>query len=47
MLTSRILKFLIEQSTKKPEEYAKFYADYGLFLKEGIIVNHDQNEKVS
>lgn len=46
VITSRILKFLIEQSNKKPDEYEKFYVDYGIFLKEGIIVNHDQNEKV-
>ncbi|XP_065170658.1 heat shock protein 75 kDa, mitochondrial [Atheta coriaria] len=45
VLTSRILKFLHDQSKKSPEEYLKFYADYGLFLKEGIITNHNQTEK--
>ncbi|XP_017787134.1 PREDICTED: heat shock protein 75 kDa, mitochondrial [Nicrophorus vespilloides] len=45
VLTNRILKFLLDKATKNPEEYDKFYTDYGLFLKEGIIVNHDQNEK--
>nr|XP_022908396.1 heat shock protein 75 kDa, mitochondrial [Onthophagus taurus] len=45
VLKTRVLRFLLDQSKKKPEEYEKFYADYGLFLKEGIIVNHDQQEK--
>lgn len=45
VLTSRILKFLVDQSKKNPQEYEKFYVDYGLFLKEGIIINHDQMEK--
>lgn len=45
VLTSRVLRFLQEQAKKHPEEFEKFYTDYGLFLKEGIITNHDQNEK--
>lgn len=31
------MKFLLEKSTKEPEEYAKFYADYQIFLKSGIV----------
>ncbi|GJQ69555.1 putative histidine kinase-like ATPases [Trypoxylus dichotomus] len=46
VLTRRILKFLSDEMKKKPEEYEKFYADYSLFLKEGIMMNHDQSEKV-
>ncbi|KAG7204643.1 hypothetical protein KM043_005058 [Ampulex compressa] len=45
VLTARIVKYLIERSTKQPEEYNKFYKEYGLFLKEGIITSYDQNEK--
>ncbi|KAK9878893.1 hypothetical protein WA026_003722 [Henosepilachna vigintioctopunctata] len=45
VLTGRILKFLQEQQSKKPDEYEKFYNDYGIFIKEGIITNHDQLEK--
>ncbi|XP_044761878.1 heat shock protein 75 kDa, mitochondrial [Coccinella septempunctata] len=45
VLTGRVIKFLQEQQTKKPEEYEKFYNDYGIFIKEGIITNHDQLEK--
>ncbi|XP_046624593.1 heat shock protein 75 kDa, mitochondrial [Neodiprion virginianus] len=45
VLTSRILRFLYERSTKQPEEYEKFYKDYGLFLKEGVVSSYDQQEK--
>ncbi|XP_063710038.1 heat shock protein 75 kDa, mitochondrial [Culicoides brevitarsis] len=45
VLTNRVLRFLHDRSTKEPEEYLKWYADYGLFLKEGIVTSHDPNEK--
>lgn len=45
MLTTRIIRFLIERSNKQPAEYEAFYKDYGLFLKEGIVTSYDQNEK--
>ncbi|XP_015595087.1 heat shock protein 75 kDa, mitochondrial [Cephus cinctus] len=45
VLTSRILRFLIEKSTKQTEEYNQFYKDYGLFLKEGIVTSYNQKEK--
>ncbi|XP_076298767.1 TNF receptor associated protein 1 [Lasioglossum baleicum] len=45
VITMRVLKFLNERSQKQVEDYNKFYKDYGLFLKEGIVTSHDQNEK--
>ncbi|XP_005184511.2 heat shock protein 75 kDa, mitochondrial [Musca domestica] len=45
VLTTRIIRFLIERSNKQPAEYEAFYKDYGLFLKEGIVTSYDQNEK--
>ncbi|CAH0552624.1 unnamed protein product [Brassicogethes aeneus] len=45
VLTTRVLKFLLDQLKKNQAEYEKFYVDYGLFLKEGIITNHNQTEK--
>lgn len=44
-MTARVLKFLYEKSTKDPVNFEKFYKDYGLFLKEGIVTTHDQKEK--
>lgn len=45
VLTARVLKFLFDKSQKDPEGYEKFYKDYGLFLKEGIVTTQDQPEK--
>lgn len=45
VLTNRVLRFLHDRSTKEPENYDKFYKDYGLFLKEGIVTSQEPNEK--
>lgn len=45
VLTSKVLKFLYDKSVKDPESYEKFYKDYGLFLKEGIVTTQDQPQK--
>ena len=46
VLTNRILRFLHDKSQKDKGEYERFYRDYGIFLKEGIITSHEQLEKV-
>ncbi|RZF48544.1 hypothetical protein LSTR_LSTR011159 [Laodelphax striatellus] len=45
VLTNKVLRFLNEKSTQQPLEYAEFYKDYNLYLKEGIVTSQDQNEK--
>lgn len=45
VLTNRLLRFLHDRSVKAPAEYDRFYLDYGIFLKEGIITSTDQQEK--
>ncbi|KAJ8958321.1 hypothetical protein NQ318_017467 [Aromia moschata] len=45
VLTTRVVKFLQDQLKKNQSEYEKFYQDYGLFIKEGIITNFNQTEK--
>ncbi|KAL7010873.1 hypothetical protein ACKWTF_013988 [Chironomus riparius] len=45
VLTSKVLKFLYDKSVKDPESYEKFYKDYGLFLKEGIVTTQEQPQK--
>lgn len=47
VLTNRVLKFLNDEAKKRPDEFDKFFTDYGIFLKEGIIINQSQSEKVS
>lgn len=46
ILTARIIKFLNDKSSKEPEEYGKFYADYHIFLKRGIISTQNQEATV-
>jgi TNF receptor-associated protein 1 len=45
VLTNRVLRFLHEKSTKDAAEFDKFYKDYGMFLKEGIVTTNEQFEK--
>ncbi|XP_055382259.1 heat shock protein 75 kDa, mitochondrial [Condylostylus longicornis] len=45
VLTNRVLRFLQERATKDPVEYEKFYRDYNMFLKEGIVISEEHREK--
>lgn len=45
VLTTKVLRFLQERSTKQPGEYEAFYKEYGLFMKEGIVTSQDHREK--
>lgn len=45
ILTNRILRHLQDRAVKQPTEYDAFYDDYKIFLKEGIIVTEQQNDK--
>lgn len=46
VLTNRVLKFLGDKAKKDPEKYMKFYNDYGLFFREGIVTTHEQEMRV-
>ncbi|OWF52890.1 heat shock protein 75 kDa, mitochondrial-like [Mizuhopecten yessoensis] len=45
VLTSRILKFFQDCAKKDVASYAAFYDDYGLFFREGIVTEHDQDTR--
>lgn len=45
VLTNRVLRFLHDRAVKEPDNYDKFYKDYGLFLKEGIVTSNEPQEK--
>lgn len=47
VLTNRLLKFFQERAKKDSEKYAKFYEDYGLFFREGIVTTPEQEIRVS
>ncbi|XP_069859730.1 heat shock protein 75 kDa, mitochondrial [Dipodomys merriami] len=45
VLQQRVIKFFIDQSKKDAEKYAKFFEDYGLFMREGIVTSAEQEVK--
>ncbi|XP_076998090.1 heat shock protein 75 kDa, mitochondrial isoform X2 [Tamandua tetradactyla] len=45
VLQQRLIKFFIDQSKRDTEKYAKFFEDYGLFMREGIVTTTEQEEK--
>lgn len=46
VLQQRLIKFFVDQSKKDAETYAKFFEDYGLFMREGIVTTAEQEVKV-
>ncbi|XP_064172157.1 heat shock protein 75 kDa, mitochondrial [Anguilla rostrata] len=45
VLQQRVIRFLLDQSRKEPEKYARFFEDYGLFMREGIVTTSEQDVK--
>ncbi|XP_072415803.1 heat shock protein 75 kDa, mitochondrial [Chiloscyllium punctatum] len=45
VLQQRLIKFFLDQGKKEPEKFIKFYEDYGLFLREGIVTTTEQDVK--
>uniref|UniRef100_A0A8C1D7Z9 TNF receptor-associated protein 1 n=1 Tax=Cyprinus carpio carpio TaxID=630221 RepID=A0A8C1D7Z9_CYPCA len=45
VLQQWVIRFLLDQSKKDPEKYARFFDDYGLFLREGIVTKAEQSVK--
>ncbi|NXW55803.1 TRAP1 protein, partial [Eurystomus gularis] len=45
VLQKRLIKFFIDQSKKDPEKYAKFFEEYGVFMREGIVTIAEQPVK--
>ncbi|UFS69609.1 molecular chaperone HtpG [Geomonas sp. RF6] len=45
-LVSKILSTLAEMKEKEPEDYLKFYAEFGVVLKEGVHFDHANREKI-
>ncbi|KAI0219003.1 Heat shock protein 75 kDa, mitochondrial [Lamellibrachia satsuma] len=45
VLTNRLLKFFLERAKKDPAMYLKFYEDYGLFFREGIVTTPEQEQR--
>ncbi|NXH14524.1 TRAP1 protein, partial [Bucco capensis] len=45
VLQKRLIKFFNDQSKKDPEKYAKFFEEYGVFMREGIVIIAEQDVK--
>lgn len=47
VVVNRFIRFLHDRSQKEHDSFMKFYGDYGIFLKEGIITEPEQMIKVN
>ncbi len=47
VLTKRVIKHLEEKAKKSPEDYGKFWKDFGNFLREGIATDHENREALA
>uniref|UniRef100_A0A0P4W2A5 Heat shock protein 75 kDa, mitochondrial n=1 Tax=Scylla olivacea TaxID=85551 RepID=A0A0P4W2A5_SCYOL len=45
VIQNRVIRFLFDKSRKDTENYNKFFTDYGIFIKEGILSAQEQLEK--
>jgi TNF receptor-associated protein 1 len=46
VITKRFLKFLEEEAEKRPDAYAEFYREFGLFLKEGAALDFSHKDQL-
>jgi len=47
VITRRFLKFLGEQATKDAEKYNDFFADFGIYLKEGVTSDYAYRDEIA
>ena len=47
VLTKRFLKFLGEQAKEDPEKYNGFFAEFGIYLKEGATVDYTYRDEIA
>jgi TNF receptor-associated protein 1 len=47
VITKRFLKFLDEEAKGRPESYASFYKEFGVFLKEGAALDFTHKEALT
>jgi len=47
VITNRFLKFLDEEAKNRPEAYAEFYKEFGVFLKEGAALDFSHKDQLT
>ena len=46
-LVKRLLRFLNDKATKEPEEYKKWFSEFGQFLKEGVCQDYENQSDIA
>jgi molecular chaperone HtpG len=46
VITKRFLKFLDEEATQRPDSFIKFYANFGIYLKEGAALDFTHKDQL-
>lgn len=46
-LTRRVLDMLAKLATNEPEDYAKFWSGFGTVLKEGLVEDHGNKDRIA
>ena len=46
VITKRFLKLLEEEAAQRPDAYAEFYAQFGIFLKEGAALDYTHKDQL-
>jgi molecular chaperone HtpG len=47
ILTNQVIQKLKDMASKDPEKYLEFWAEFGLFLKEGVAANDNNRDELS
>ena len=47
VVTKRFLKFLSEEAEARPDAFNEFYAEFGIFLKEGAAMDYTHKEQLT
>lgn len=47
VITKRFLKFLADEAKNRPDDYNKFYGEFGIFLKEGAATDFTHKEALA
>ena len=47
VVTKRFLKFLADEAEARPDAYNEFYAEFGIFLKEGAAMDYTHKEQLT
>jgi TNF receptor-associated protein 1 len=46
VITKRLIKFLSEEAKNRADAYNEFYAEFGIFLKEGAALDHTHKDEL-